>query len=147
MVTIKYFLMKVITPLILLFFTVSCSHIEQVKELSVAGTGLTLESRLRNLSMIEECENFQPTYKQIMKFFNNAQRVEGFIVTEDRYTPCYAKGKLTWRGGTGASWNLYSSGTASVRLDNGETIYLFQRDYQWFDPMECTYGLGDEGEC
>lgn len=138
---------RYLSSLLLVFLTAACSEQGKVKTLTDIDTGLTVSWLLKDENIKEECSKFQPTREQILKFFNKAQRVEGFVVTKDRYTPCFTSGQITWRNGSSASWNLYSSGTASLLLDNGETIYLYQRDYHWFDPTECTYGLGDEGEC
>jgi len=147
MVTIKKFSLKILPPLLPLFIISACSHPEKVKALTEIETGMTVSWSMKDENLKEECKKFQPTREQILKFFNKSQRVEGFVVSEDRYTPCFATGRLTWRDGTGAEWYLYSSGTANLLLDNGETIHLYQRDYRWFDPTACTYGLSGEGEC
>jgi len=147
MVTIKKYLLKILSPLLPVFIISACSHPGKVKTLTVIETGKTLEWYLDDATIREDCIKFQPTYEQILKFFNKSQHVEGFVVNEDRYTPCFAAGRLIWRDGTSADWSLYSSGTASLLLDNGETIHLYQRDYRWFDPTACTYGLSGEGEC
>ncbi|WP_261640474.1 hypothetical protein [Erwinia mallotivora] len=118
-----------------------------MKTLTDIDKGQTVSWSLKDENIKKECKKFQPTRKQILDFFNKAPPVEGFVVNEDRYTPCFSTGKLIWNDGTSAEWSLYSSGTASLLLDNGETIHLYQRNYRWFDPTECTYGLGDEGEC
>ncbi|AXF77026.1 hypothetical protein LU604_04430 [Erwinia tracheiphila] len=147
MVTIKKYLLIFLSPLLLVFITAACSQQGKVKTLTEIETGLTVSWSSKDENIKDECKKFQPTREQILSFFNKAQRVEGVVVNEDRYTPCFATGRLTWRDGTSAGWSLYSSGTASLSLDNGETLHLYQRDYHWFDPTECTYGMGDEGEC
>ena len=147
MVTIKKNPLTFLSPLIVVFIITACSQEGKVKTLTEIETGQTLEWSSEDATIKEDCSKFQPTREQILSFFNEAQPVEGFVVTKDRYTPCFTSGQLVWRDGTSASWNLYSSGTASLLLNNGETIHLYQRDYHWIDPMECTYGLGDEGVC
>ncbi len=143
MVNIK----KYLSLLLLIFLTAACSQKGKVKTLTDIDKGQTVSWSLKDENIKKECKKFQPTRKQILDFFNKAPPVEGFVVNEDRYTPCFSTGKLIWNDGTSAEWSLYSSGTASLLLDNGETIHLYQRNYRWFDPTECTYGLGDEGEC
>ncbi|MFC0140361.1 hypothetical protein ACFFJN_09940 [Erwinia mallotivora] len=127
MVNIK----KYLSPLLLIFLTAACSQNGKVKTLTDIDKGQTVSWSLKDENIKKECKKFQPTRKQILDFFNKAQPVEGFVVNEDRYTPCFSTGKLIWHDGTSAEWSLYSSGTASLLLDNGETIHLYQRDYRW----------------
>jgi hypothetical protein len=96
----------------------------------------------------ETCKSFKPTPSQIKRFFLRAYPVEGHVITTDRYSPCYAKGKIRFSDNSKGNWWLYSGGTAVIKWNRGGSVdLLYKQNNGWHDPFAGSYGLCDEGEC
>ncbi|MBO9649630.1 MAG: hypothetical protein J7605_14055 [Variovorax sp.] len=120
-------------------------HARTVTKLKIEAVGLNRDPPERHSD--EECKRFRPTLKQVKNYFNRAYPVEGYMVTTERYSPCYATGTLEFSDGHFGTWRLDSSGTSSFTFNRGDQVFLFYKHNQWFDPTACTYGMGDVGRC
>ena len=113
-----------------------------VAELNISEVGATQRDAE------EVCKDFRPTASQIKRFFLRAYPVESHVVTTDRYSPCYAKGKIRFSDNNMGEWWLQSGGTATIRWNRGGSVDLLnKRNNGWRDPFEGAYGLCDEKEC
>lgn len=121
-----------------------------VTQVTVDKVGLNLQPKDQNLTY--GCKVFRPTIDQIKRYFSKAYPVEGYVLTTERYSPCYATGTVEFTdNNTGrvsmGKFQLRSSGTATLWWSRGDSVDLLYKDNQWNDPFACGYGLGDEGEC
>lgn len=113
-----------------------------VQHVEILETGMS-----RDDEAIEYCKKFRPTKKQIKNFFSKAYPVEGYVLSHERYSSCYATGALTFADGSSGKWKLSSSGVATFAFARGDVVTLFHRKNRWHDPFSCTYGLSDQGKC
>ncbi|MBO9649389.1 MAG: hypothetical protein J7605_12820 [Variovorax sp.] len=130
----------------LAFCMAGYGHARTVLNLQIETTGQSDES-LQNEAAARACRKFRPTQNQLVQFFNRAYAVEAAKIMHDRYSPCYATGKLRFSDGYFGEWVMYSSGVARFTFNGGDVVYLYHRGNRWYDPNACTYGLADEGEC
>ncbi|WP_034943885.1 hypothetical protein [Erwinia oleae] len=118
-----------------------------VSHMEIDNIGQYFESQ-NDLNEKRACEEFQPTEKQLIQFFNSAKESEesnGLL--HDYYSPCYSEGKIKFSDGSTGQWILQSSGLAYVTFSDNNTTYFFYKDNNWYDPFECSYGSDDEAEC
>jgi|SRR5450830_72137 len=140
------FVKILLIPLLLSVTACHYTPARTVKELSIKISGISIESEERNTS--EGCKEFQPTVEQVKKHFTYAYPAETYLITTDRYSPCYAAGSLTYSDDTSVKWTLYSSGGSTIIFPNGEDVTMNHRNTPWVDVTACSYGLGDEeDEC
>ncbi|MGU7782423.1 hypothetical protein [Burkholderia sp. PU8-34] len=114
---------------------VSAVTIEETGQSSDANDALTMEA----------CKQFAPTPAQLKRFFSRAVPIDGKFVAHDYYSPCQARGTVSFPDGSSGKWRIYSSGTASLTWASSEsTVYLYNgRHNGWRDPFACGYGLHD----
>jgi hypothetical protein len=95
------------------------------------------------------CKGFRPTVPQIKRFFLRAYPVESYMITTERYSPCYAGGTITFSDNSQGDWWLYSGGTATIHWNGGDSVdLLYKRRNGWRDPFAGGYGLRDDkSEC
>lgn len=129
--------------LTLCIFTRNC-HARTVTNIEIKAVGMN-NSNDKNAA--GACKQFRPTKNQIVRFFNKAYPVEAHMLTEERYSSCYAEGKLDFSDGHSGKWILYSSGIATFIFTRGDVVYLFRKNNKWHDPYSCTYGLSEKAEC
>lgn len=113
-----------------------------VSELKIEESGRTLDP-----NTAEGCEKFKPTTTQVKRYFSRAYPVEHHMITTTRYSPCYAKGTITFSDDSMGTWILYSGGTATIDWNRGRSVDLLYRKNGWHDPFAGMYGLCSEGEC
>jgi hypothetical protein len=89
---------------------------------------------------IERCKYFKPNEEQVTHYFNYAYPIEADFATLERYTPCYARGTVTFTDHFSGEWILYSSGTASFNFRRGDFITFFYQYNDWYDPTNGEYG-------
>jgi hypothetical protein len=89
--------------------------------------------------LVEMCRAFKPTIAQLTHYFNYAYPIEADWATQERYTPCYASGIVTFNDNTYGEWTLYSGGTASFTFRRGDHITFFYRYNAWIDPTKDAY--------
>jgi hypothetical protein len=93
----------------------------------------------------EMCRGFMPTVPQIKRYFLRAYPVEGHVITTERYSPCYAKGKIRFSDNSRGDWWLYSGGTATITWNRGGSVDLLNTQGNgWRDPFAGGYGLCDD---
>jgi hypothetical protein len=114
---------------------------------TVTSIKITESGQSRDESAMENCRKFQPTLTQVKEFFSKAYPVEGYVLSHERYSSCYATGVLKFSDGSGGEWKLSSSGVATFTFSRGDTVTLFHRKNRWHDPFACSYGPRDEPEC
>ncbi len=97
----------------------------------------------------EICKGFHPGANQVKRFFQRAYPVESFVITTERYSPCYASGTILFSDRNQGEWRLYSGGTATIRWNRGGTVDLLHKQRNgWRDPFAGAYGLCDDrSEC
>lgn len=94
------------------------------------------------------CKGFKPTERQIKRYFLRAYPVEGYVITTERYSPCYAKGWIRFSDRNMGEWWLYSGGTATIQWNRGGSVnLLYKQGNGWRDPFAGGYGLCDKEEC
>lgn len=93
------------------------------------------------------CRAFRPTAAQVRQYFSRAYPVPAKLGAHDRYSPCHAKGTVTFSDNTRGTWKLSSGGAATLFWDTGDVVSLFYGKYKWHDPFAGMYGLCDEGDC
>lgn len=114
-----------------------------VAELTISETGGTIDPEAAEI-----CKIFKPTAAQIKRYFLRAYPVESYVITTERYSPCYAAGKIRFSDRNMGEWWLYSGGTATLEWNRGGRIHLlYKRGNGWRDPFAGGYGLCDEREC
>ena len=113
-----------------------------VAELTIGEIGATQPD------VEETCKGFKPTASQIKRFFLRAYPVESYVITTERYSPCYAKGKIRFSDNNKGDWWLFSGGTATIKWNRGGSVdLLYKQKNGWHDPFAGSYGLCSEGEC
>jgi len=90
-------------------------------------------------TLVEKCRAFKPTVEQVTHYFNYAYPIEADWAIEERYTPCYAAGIVTFNDDAYGAWILYSSGTASFNFRRGDHVTFFYRYNEWVDPTTNDY--------
>lgn len=128
-----------------LFLGISLSNFaasRTITKLKIIDSGLTLDS-----STAEGCKKFKPTANQVKRFFSRAYPVEHYMLTTERYSPCYAKGTIKFSDNNQGDWWLYSGGTAVIEWNRGKSVDLLYKYNRWHDPFAGAYGLCSEGEC
>jgi hypothetical protein len=121
------------------FFLVATSlHVQArvVDSVIIEASGLSMEPERIST---ERCKSFEPTVEQVIHYFNNAYPVEADFATRERYTPCYAKGKLKFSDNFSGEWLLYSSGTASFNFQLGDFVTFYYQNNEWNDPTNGEY--------
>lgn len=129
---------KLVIAAALLFVLSPASFARTVKTVKIEKAGLSLDEGDRNPP--DMCKPFMPTVDQVKRFFSKAYPVPVATRIKDRYTPCYAEGRLEFSDGNSARWTIYSSGTAILEFDLGGSATVFYKDRKWHDPTACTYG-------
>lgn len=72
-----------------------------VAELTISVRGATVDPETA-----EMCKGFRPTAPQIKRYFLRAYRVESHVITTERYSPCYASGKIKFSDNNMGEWCL-----------------------------------------
>jgi len=121
------------------------SDARTVKKVIITETGQNAEPD--DVDMTERCKIFQPTVAQVKRYFSKAYPVEGYVITTERYSPCYATGVVKFSDNSFGEFRLRSSGTATLYWNRGDSVYLLYKHNKWGDPLACGYGLSSEGEC
>lgn len=117
-----------------------------IRKIVIEKVGQNLEKEDEVASSV--CPKFQPTEKSLRAFFMKAYPVPSVFMNHDRYSPCYAEGRISFNDSKSLGhWRVYSSGTAVLTWDFGGEVHLMRKANKWYDPFACTYGLSDEGEC
>jgi len=142
MVNIKLF---IAIPVLITASACTYTPARTVKQVSIDVAGISIESEERNTAAL--CKKFQPTVPQLKEYFNHAYPAEGYVMTTNRYSPCYASGNVEFDDNSQGQWALYSGGAAFLTFSNGDYVILSHKNNKWIDPTACTYGLGDQGEC
>lgn len=97
-----------------------------------------------SINVIDGCQSFKITEKDVREFFTKAYPVPWHFNLHDRYSPCYAKGFIEFSNNTRGKWKIFSSGGGTLLWDTGDVAALFYENYQWTDPFEGTYTSEDE---
>ncbi|MEI2264507.1 hypothetical protein [Erwinia sp. CGal63] len=117
---------------------------DRVVKIEIEKTGIAYKGR----SEVEQegCKLFRPTEKQLIQYFNQAQRLEfGGWREHKYYSPCIVIGRVTFKEGMSGRFTLQSSGFG-YGVFNHQQINFFNEFNPWFDPFQCTYAMGDEVE-
>lgn len=120
------------------FFLVGFSHANSVKYINIISHGQTLKE-VTNIAEINACKKFSPTKEQVINFFNHAYPVENHFATDTRYSSCYAQGDIKYGDQLPGKWMLYSSGIATLVLNDGHSVNLFYEHNKWYDPNAGGY--------
>ena len=129
--------------LICLFWLPIASQARTINSITIESVGQAL-SGIKDVYTAKECKKFKPTIKQIKRFFTKAYPTTGYMRSEERYTPCYASGKIEFSDHTSAEWDLYSSGVAQLRFSQENQMLLYNKKNAWYDPTTCTYGMSTD---
>lgn len=117
-----------------------------VTSVVIEESGLNIQPGDASLS--EGCKSFRPTVAQIKRYFSRAYAIDAGPYMHERYSPCYAIGKVKFSDRTSGEFQLRSSGIASLTWSyGGRSVDLLYKRNKWHDPFACAYGLGDEPEC
>lgn len=129
--------------LLMLASTFAAAETRTVAELTITKSGAAADP-----DAAEMCKGFRPTARQIKGYFLRAYPVEGYFVTHERYSPCYAKGFIRFSDRSMGDWWLYSGGTATIKWNRGGSVDLMSKQGNgWRDPFAWGYGLCDERKC
>lgn len=134
---VQYFYKKT-SMLLVSFFLIGFSYANPVTSLNLVSIGKTLKE-VTNPSEINACKKFRPTSEQVINFFNHAYPVENHFATDTRYSSCYAQGDIKYGDQLPGKWMLYSSGIATLILNDGNSVNLFYEHNTWYDPNEGGY--------
>jgi hypothetical protein len=121
------------------------SHPIQAKKIQFIKIYESGKSRDRSEALT--CKKFKPTIDQVRNFFTKARPTEEYILSHERYSPCYAAGILKFNDGNYGKWKLSSSGVATLIFSKGGVATLLYKKNKWHDPFACTYGNTDDGVC
>jgi len=141
-------MVKFPAPLLLAAFVLVLpgpSEARTVKQVVVHETGKNVDPN--DEGMTESCKIFKPTVAQVKRYFTRAYPVESYVLTTERYSPCYATGFVKFSDNSFGKFQLHSSGTATLFWNRGDSVNLLYKHNKWRDPLACNYGLGDEPEC
>jgi len=130
---------------IILLLSLACGGTalaREIKSLNIEKSGIIRpESEQTDEALIHWCKDFRPTLPQVRRYFSNAVPVPAVVSDHDRYSPCAAKGTVTFKDGFRADWILYSDGSARIDWQAGGHVYLLLKDNKWYDPI----GSYDQG--
>jgi hypothetical protein len=108
-------------------------------------TNVTIESvgqsDIKDDPPSQGCKRFHPSENQIRQYFSRAYPVPVKVGAQERYSPCYAKGRIEFSDDTRGAWKISSGGAATLSWDTGDIVTLFYSGYSWFDPFAGMYGL------
>lgn len=124
--------------LLISFFLTSFSYANPVTSVNIISIGQTLKG-VTNLSEINACRKFKPKTEQVINFFNHAYPVDTHFAIDTRYSSCYAQGDIKYGDQLPGKWMLYSSGIATLVLNDGNSVNLFYEHNKWYDPNEGGY--------
>jgi len=124
--------------LLVSLFLIGSSYANPVTSVSIVRSGQTLKA-VTNPSEIKACKKFIPTTEQVINFFNHAYPVDNHFAIDTRYSSCYAQGDITYGDQLPGKWMLYSSGIATLVLNDGNSVNLFYEHNKWYDPNEGGY--------
>lgn len=145
MVTVHESILSGLAAALLLSMFAGEAEARVIKKVTIEETGLNANPNDEMFS--RDCKHFRPTVAQVRNFFSKAYSVPRRWATNERYSPCYATGSITFDDFGPAKWSLSSSGVGSLSWTEGDDVYLFYRQNKWVDPVACSYGMGDELEC
>ena len=111
-----------------------------VKSVTIMETG-----KADDPSSGDACQGFVPTPKQVATYFLQAYPIPSPVAMNRYYSPCFARGKVTFSDGYSAKWTLSSSGAAVLNWDEGGDTYLLYRPSPWRDPFGSRYEGEDVG--
>ncbi|BCQ25575.1 hypothetical protein NK8_37530 [Caballeronia sp. NK8] len=134
-----------IKSVVLFLILLACCEISLargIKVVTIDEVGIVRpESDQKDEALIVWCRAFRPTFSQVRRYFANAVPVPPVVTSHDRYSPCAAKGTVTFKDGFRADWILYSDGSARIDWQAGGHVYLLLKDNKWHDPI----GSYDQG--
>lgn len=110
----------------------------QVKAVTIMQHGLSEhdDDRARKL-----CKAFNPRIAQVRKFLQQAKEVDSRVHTHDRYSPCYATGKVEFSDGSEGEWQIHSGRTGILKIARGEAVVLYCKTCRWKDPFAGGYDV------
>jgi len=112
----------------------------------IEETGRNIDTQ--DTFLTEHCKAFKPTVNQVKRYFSKAYPVDGYVHTHERYSPCYATGKVKFSDNSSGTFQLSSGGTALLTWSRSEdTVRLLYKRNEWHDPFACMYGLSDKPTC
>ncbi|OBU07918.1 hypothetical protein AYY16_00495 [Morganella psychrotolerans] len=111
-----------------------------VKNIEIKNTGITV-TKAPGEGEISACKKFKPNKNQLIEFFKSSEVSKENKWLHEYYSSCVSTGNVEFKNGVSGEWVLQSSGLGMVILDNDDSIYFFQKDNSWEDPMAGTYGL------
>lgn len=131
MVRLCYFIFLLVCAIPVTFAT----HVptRKIVDIKINETGKS-EDATENVK--SGCRTFVITEVDVRSFFSKSYPVPLKFNVHDRYSPCYAKGKVKFSDNTQDEWKISSSGGGTLLWDAGDVATLFYDDYQWKDPFE-----------
>lgn len=87
------------------------------------------------------CKAFNPRIAQVRKFLRQAKEVDSRIHTHDRYSPCYATGKVEFSNGSKGEWQIHSGRTGILKTADGQAVVLYCKTCRWKDPFAGGYDV------
>lgn len=134
MVRLCYFIFLLVCAIPVTFATYVPTR--KIVDIKINETGKS-EDATENVK--SGCRTFVITEVDVRSFFSKSYPVPLKFNVHDRYSPCYAKGKVKFSDNTQGEWKISSSGGGTLLWDTGVVATLFYDDYQWTDPFEDTY--------
>lgn len=126
---------RIVLALVLLICCENSSA-REIEKVTIKEVGIVRpESNQNDHSLTDWCRAFHPTSSQLRRYFANAVPVPSVVTSHDRYSPCAAKGTVTFKDGFRADWILYSDGSARIDWEAGGHDYLLFKDNKWNDPV------------
>ena len=142
MVSLRTLSSKFATVLLIFLAYSGTALAREIKSVKIDESGIVRpESDQKDQVLIDWCRAFRPTVPQVRRYFANAVPVPSVVTSHDRYSPCAAKGTVTFKDGFRADWILYSDGSARIDWEAGGHVYLLYKDNKWHDP----FGEYDKG--
>lgn len=111
-------------------------HARSVTSLGITEVGKSKESRQ---AAALSCRSFRPSLPQMMDYFRRAEPIPTPTYVSQYYSPCYARGTVTFSDGHAGQWTLMSSGALSLIWNEGGSVYLLARPNPWRDPFGGSY--------
>lgn len=111
-----------------------------MKNIEIKNVGITV-TKTPGEGEINACKKFKPNKNQLIEFFKSSEESKENKWLHEYYSSCVSTGNVEFENGVSGEWVLQSSGLGRVILDNNDSIYFFQKDNPWEDPMAGTYGL------
>lgn len=130
---------------LLIVATSTCANAGErtVAELTIFESGASVHPDTAQM-----CKQFRPTKAQIKRYLLRAYPVEDHVAIVERFSPCYASGKIYFSDRNLGDWTIFSGGTGRIDWNRGGEVHLLYKGGNgWRDPFARGYSICDNEKC